>query len=270
MKEAMNSSMNVVNELNKVDGFEPRVFLRNLAPEGEVMQPYLDVVYRKLWFRLKNPEGKIISRILKLTDQVAVFEAKIYLDRHDPEECCVASATGQRYYIPNDPIAERYVELAETAAIGRALQLAGYGLQFPENAEDPGIVDAPMAAGQLCGVSQNIGYDQDNNISVQSVAAPVSGNNGKENTVPANDCERSAEVEIDSNMPPETIYQMLDRAKAEAVICNFGVYRGKTLGMIAMEKPESLVWFRDKYCGKDNLIKAAAAFLLDTALQQAG
>ena len=260
MSEAMTNSMKVINELNKVDGFEPSVFLRNLAAEGEPMQPYLDVVYRKLWFRLKNPEGKIVSKILQLTDQVAVFEAKIYLDRHDPEEYFVASATGQRFYKPEDPIGEKYVELAETAAIGRALQLAGYGLQFPGQTADPGIVDAPVSAAEFSGFTQELPDEPQAFGRGDSWGSPVQAVNP--NT--------TAEKVLDPNLPVETLYGMLDRTKAEAVVCSFGVNRGKTLGMIAVEKTESLVWIRDSYRGKDNLIKAAAAYLLDTALGMAG
>ena len=50
------------------------------------------MVYRKLWFRLKNPEGKIVKKLLKLTEQTAIVEAKVYLDRNDPEESFIANA----------------------------------------------------------------------------------------------------------------------------------------------------------------------------------
>ena len=257
MNNTMVNNMKVVNELNKVEGFDPRPFLRNLAVEGEPEQPYLDVVYRKLWFRLKNPEGKIVSKILQLTDHVAVFEAKVYLDRHDPEECFIASAIGQRFYKPDDPIGEKYAELAETASIGRALQLAGYGLQFPEQTKDPAIVDAPMSTGQLSDCS---GY-------TSNVQPQWDTQNGS--TAPVIKPEEKPAV-IDATLPVETIYNMLDYKTAESVVCSFGAHRGKTMKMIAIEKPESLVWIRDKYCGNDNLVKAAATFLIDMALQQAG
>ena len=44
--------MPVVSELNKVNGFNPLSFLRKVTlKDGE--RSYLDLKYKKLWFRLK-------------------------------------------------------------------------------------------------------------------------------------------------------------------------------------------------------------------------
>ena len=73
-----------VKELNKVPGFDPLKLMRELNEEGaDKPKWYLDVKYRILWFRLCNPLGKIATEIIKLTEQVAVVEAKIYLDREE-------------------------------------------------------------------------------------------------------------------------------------------------------------------------------------------
>ncbi|MFR0802740.1 MAG: hypothetical protein ACLSHX_17825 [Suilimivivens sp.] len=96
------------------------------------MKYYLDVVYRKLWFRLKYPNGKIAKKLIKLTDQVAIVEAKVYLDRNDPEESFIANALAQKYLTGDDQFGNKYVELAETAAVGRALADTGFGLQFAD------------------------------------------------------------------------------------------------------------------------------------------
>lgn len=43
----------------------------------------------------------------------------------------------------------------------------------------------------------------------------------------------------------------------------------KTLGQVAVEKPANLQWYVDSYGGPDNLLRAAAKFLIDAALGQA-
>lgn len=142
--------VNAVKELNGIEGFDPRKFMRAIPSEDGKIRYYLEVAYRKLWYRLKYPEGKIVKRILKLTDQVAVVEARVYLNRNDPEESYISSALAQKYY-SNEQFGMKYVELAETAAVGRALSDAGFGLQFAdlEGETDPEVVDAPIDEAQL-------------------------------------------------------------------------------------------------------------------------
>ena len=143
-------TVNAVKDLNDIEGFDPRKFMRVIPSEDGKIRYYLEVAYRKLWYRLKYPEGKIVKRILKLTDQVAVIEARVYLNRNDPEESYIASAMAQKYY-SNEQFGMKYVELAETAAVGRALSDAGFGLQFAdlEGEIDPEVVDAPRDEAQL-------------------------------------------------------------------------------------------------------------------------
>lgn len=77
------------------------------------------------------------------------------------------------------------------------------------------------------------------------------------------------ENEIRKDMPVEEIYQRLNRDAAAAVVVPMGFNKGKTLGQVAIEKPNSLEWYVTSYGGPDNLLRAAAKFLMDTALSQA-
>ena len=58
MNEAIVKEMTAISELNRVDGFDPTRFMRKLSEVDENGQPsermYLEVAYRKLWFRLKH------------------------------------------------------------------------------------------------------------------------------------------------------------------------------------------------------------------------
>ena len=77
-------------------------------------------------------------------------------------------------------------------------------------------------------------------------------------------------TEIRKDMPVEQIYSLLTRDSAAAVVIPTKYYHGMTLGQLAIEKPQALEWYVTSYGGPDNLLRAAARFLLDTALKQAG
>ena len=113
--------------LNKVPGFDPRKLLRrekSKATEEEVLK--LDLRYKKLWFRLAHPEGRIHLNALRITEQLAVIEAQVYLNRSDPKP--VSSFTSQRSIA--DTPSGLYVQEAEHEAMNEALDSAGFGLQF--------------------------------------------------------------------------------------------------------------------------------------------
>ena len=70
---------------------------------------------------------------------------------------------------------------------------------------------------------------------------------------------------ISREQPVEQIYKMLNQEMAVAVVISAGFYKGKTLGQLALEKPQSLNWYVNDYKGPDNLLRAAAKYLLDAA-----
>lgn len=138
-----------VSALNHVDGFDPKRYMRTTSTE-EGQGLYLDVKYRKLWFRLKYPMGKIKKIFHALNAEIAICEARVYLNKDDPEDQYVGSGTAQRFFKAGDKFGESYVESAETAAVGRALAEAGFGSQFSDcdvtEPADATLADAPVAA----------------------------------------------------------------------------------------------------------------------------
>ena len=369
-----------IRSLNKVEGFDPRKYMRLIQNEGQAGRYYLDVAYRKLWFRLRYPEGKIVKKILKLTEQVAIVEARVYLDRNDHEDNFISNALAQKYMTGDDQFGNKFVELAETAAVGRALSDAGFGLQFadregdmdPEVTEapfDPQMIagagagytdssfqegaagdggtlqddtfpgqygieqyipmpeevgqamgmppamqqagEAPTAAGKavqgtvpaaagkaMQGTAPAAAQTQQHAPAQQPVqgmppamqnrqaapnpaqggtaavnagrqAAQKAGNAAAGNTAAAKGANAQAAGSIRKDMPVEQIYSMLNRDSAAAVVIPMGFNKGKTLGQVAVEKPANLQWYVDSYGGPDNLLRAAAKFLIDAALGQA-
>lgn len=114
-----------VAELNKVAGFDPIKFARRVIQDGaERLQ--LDLKYKKLWFRLKYPQGRIKVTPLKITEQLAIIEAKVFFDRKDTSP--TANFIAQRY--AKDTPGGLYIELAQYVSADTALEDAGFGLQF--------------------------------------------------------------------------------------------------------------------------------------------
>lgn len=153
MKEILYNKSSAVASLNRVEGFYPMELARRLQKEGQEDQLYLDVKYRKLWFRLVHPAGKVISYIRSFTENMALVEARVYLDKGDSEDSYIANSFSQKFRSEDPVFGDKFLEMAETAAIGRALSDAGFGLQFADVGEpdDPNQVDAgiPVPDGSI-------------------------------------------------------------------------------------------------------------------------
>lgn len=104
-----------------------------------------------------------------------------------------------------------------------------------------------------------------------SVANPMNSNMTPNVQPPAGHAPQqlARQPEIRKDMPLEQIYSLLTPETAAAVVINIGFNKGKTLGQLAVEKPASLDWYVNAYEGPDNLLRAAAKYLMDAALQKA-
>ena len=115
--------------LNHVPGFDPLKFLRRTTSRktGEdVMR--LDLRYKKLWFRLAYPQGRLKLNALRITEKMAIFEAKVYRDREDAEPLSSYVANCTLDTTPGG----LYVEAAQEEALDTALSNAGFGIQFAD------------------------------------------------------------------------------------------------------------------------------------------
>ena len=118
-----------VASLNHVSGFDPLKFLRRTTSRktGEdVMR--LDLRYKKLWFRLACPTGRLKLNALRITEKMAIFEAKVYSDREDAEPLSSYVANCTLDATPGG----LYVEAAQEEALDTALSNAGFGIQFAD------------------------------------------------------------------------------------------------------------------------------------------
>lgn len=125
----MYQTIPAVAALNRVPGFEPMKLLRpakSRKSNERVLK--LALPYKKLWFLLAHPKGRIMVNRLRITEKMAIYEAQVYLDRSDTEPisnftaCCML----------NSETNNNYVKEAQEEAINEALSLAGFGLQFAD------------------------------------------------------------------------------------------------------------------------------------------
>ena len=118
-----------VAALNNVPGFDPVKLLRKTV-SSKTREPVLKLYlpYKKLWFRLLYPNGRIKLNRLRMTEQVAIYEAQIFLDRTDVEPISSFTACCTKEESPNG----RYLQDAQDEATDEALTAAGFGLQFAD------------------------------------------------------------------------------------------------------------------------------------------
>lgn len=126
-RNTMYGKIPAVARLNKVPGFDPLQFLRPvISDKTQEKLLKLDLRYQKLWFRLAHPQGRMKLTALRITDQMAIFEAKVFLDRSDNEPISSFVASMTREETPN------YIKETQESALNTALSDAGFGLQFAD------------------------------------------------------------------------------------------------------------------------------------------
>lgn len=87
---------------------------------------YLEVPYRVQWFRDEHPGGRIMNELVDIKNGLYIVRATVY----DGAGNMLSSCYGTAREGSNKNWSGRELEKAETAAIGRALAIAGYGTQF--------------------------------------------------------------------------------------------------------------------------------------------
>ena len=125
----MYESIPAVAELNKVPGFNPLKLLRRIiSPENGEEMLQLDLRYKKLWFRLANPKGRIHLNALRITEQMAIYEAQVFLERTDENPIGSFTSSCTKEEAPGG----QYIQAAQHAAMDEALSDAGFGIQFAD------------------------------------------------------------------------------------------------------------------------------------------
>lgn len=114
--------------------FNPREHLIKLQNKD-----YLEVKYRVVWFREQHPGGAISTELIA-TEPTVIVRAQVT----NAEGVLLAADYGTAPAAGKGTWTGRSVEKASTAAVGRALALAGYGTQFDAEDEADNLADAPV------------------------------------------------------------------------------------------------------------------------------
>lgn len=266
LKEMLYDVNDAVRALNKVEGFEPKNYLREEKSE-EGVSFYLDTKYRLLWFRLLYPQGKLVKIPKALNKEYATFEVRVYTDKNDADDNFLANGFASRYKDDaNEKFGLNFVESAETAALGRALKDAGFGTQFCDIAlpDDQTIVDAGVHISFDLGDGTLPNPDEDGAPAGESGTVTVEA--GEKETIEVKTEEKPKEekkVVLTADMPVEELLEKMTVEFAKEIVIDYGIDRGKTLGKLAQERPQGVQYHASK--AKNNLIKAGAMFLLEQA-----
>lgn len=250
-KKSLYESCDEVKNLNKVDGFDPMNYLRREETENGISF-YLDTKFRLLWFRLAYPNGRIEKIPKVLNKDYATFEVRIYANANDDAGHFLANGFASRYKDETTEYGKNFVETAETAALGRALKDAGFGTQFCDIAlpNDAAYVDSGIQIA-LGDIGEELPNPEEDGLP-----------DGIEETQ-KEEITKPKKVELSSDMPYEKLIELMTLEEAKKVKVDAGYDEGMTLGELAMKKPTSIQFHATR--SRNNLVKAAAAFLLSAA-----
>lgn len=229
-----------IDEINRVEGFDPYPLAIDIADlNSSETRKHLPVVVQIAWFRMKYPEGKIATSVVR-DQEYYVATSRVYPNYKDGIEAYLGEGTAARKYNAEMPSVNPR-EWAQTASVGIALRNAGFGLQFSLAGED--IEPSPLYAGE------DSSSKNDASTGSEVVAAD----------------EYSA-VEVPATPVELTLEQKY--ARALTVPCPISKYNGKTLGEVATFDARAIKWCAESYKG-DSAVSDAAKVIIEYAVQQA-
>lgn len=131
--------------LNAVQNFNPADYLTCYTNSDGINVYYLEVKYRLLWFRLCYPLGRIKVEIMQNDAEQILVEARVYVDMTMNDDQFIGQGIAHKYKGVELSGSYDVIEWACTAAIGRALGVAGFGQQFCDilTQAEPEQVDSP-------------------------------------------------------------------------------------------------------------------------------
>lgn len=133
-KNAAQETVRTVRAPQRVSGFDPMKFARNVVNKAGEKVLTLDLKHKKAWFRMACPNGGVVLNPLRVTDQMAIFEARLFADTDDRNP--LASYTATR--TADKDTGKQYIRAAQEDALNEALENAGFGLPLIPMPKDSG------------------------------------------------------------------------------------------------------------------------------------
>ena len=293
MNDTKSTVMNnaAVQQLRKVPGFDPMKLLRKTI-SIQTGHPVwkLDLRYKRLWFRLACPNGRMLLKPLRISDQLAIIEAQVYFSKDDPVPAASFTSEQRRENVPGG----EFLRAAQEDALNMALENAGFGIQFCDVSRDYGgelfgsevpvqteaaesdeaAVEAPAMAETGPTIEANSAPAEQH---AEETTAPVVEETPDLHVVPPQQEEAAEELaeqpqaaSYTADMDVSEIVQRMTVDEAKTVVVQIGTCRGWTLEQVAQRRPASLKWYLYGCDQADNILKAAASVLLDNLQQKAG
>lgn len=119
-------------QMRAVPNFNPLQFLRKNTSETGETRVSMELRYKRLWFRMACPNGRMLLYPIRVTDQQAVYEARLFLTKEDEQPLVTYTAARNQADTPGG----NFVQAAQDDALNTALDNAGFGIQLCE--VDPG------------------------------------------------------------------------------------------------------------------------------------
>ena len=277
-----------VQQLRKVPGFDPMKLLRKTisVKTGHPVWK-LDLRYKRLWFRLACPNGRMLLKPLRISDQLAIIEAQVYFSKDDPVPAASFTSEQRRENIPGG----EFLRAAQEDALNMALENAGFGIQFCDVSRDYGgelfgsevpiqteVEEAAVEETKAL-IAEETAAETAPTMDMDSAPAeqPVVEETLDLHVVPPQQEEAAEELakqtqtaSYTADMDVGEIVQRMTVDEAKAVVVQIGTCRGWTLEQVAQRRPASLKWYLYGCDQADNILKAAASVLLDNLQQKAG
>lgn len=280
--------------LRNVPGFDPMKFVRRTAAKTGETALELDLPYKRLWFRLACPDGRMLLNPLRITDQMAIFEARLYTGRDDAS--LISSFTSTQ--MAADRPGVQYIRTAQDEALNTALDNAGFGIQLCEvpdcggakapqeqSSPEPLVQEAaPTAPAPVKAQPPAEVVNQPETTTAPPVEAAAPQAVPKVISMPAHEqppasvaepapvsqpVNEAPAVEGPAQEPPrytadmtvEEIQALMTLEEAKEIVVPLGSCAGLTLGRVAEERRASLKWYL--YAKTDNIVKAGASMLME-------
>lgn len=144
----------------RVPGFDPMKFAQEVVNKAGEKVLALDLKHKKAWFRMACPNGGVVLNPLRVTDQMAIFEARLFADTDDRNPLASFTATRSA----EKATGKQYVIAAQDAALNEALDNAGFCLPV-----------IPMA---------NVGKQEAAAPTAQTETAPKAADSGQSTKAP--------------------------------------------------------------------------------------
>ncbi len=126
-------------DLRRLPSFDFSEFLRKVEkPDGKGQTAELTLEGTKRWFRLACPSGGLVLNALRVTDTMAIFEARVFADANDRNPLASFTATKKADKAAGDA----YIRAAQDAALGEALRISGFSLEVSVLARNMGLPEA--------------------------------------------------------------------------------------------------------------------------------